>query len=75
MSAESLEMALRERGVPCRVEAFDRLALVVPDGPCDGMEDAAMRRETAALVRDHGFTHVAVELLDEPAGDAAVHRD
>ena len=74
MSAESLEMALRERGIPCRVEAFDRLALLVPDGPC-AVEDAAMRRETAALVRDHGFTHVAVELLDEPAGDAAVHRD
>ncbi len=80
MSAESLETALRSRGIHCRVGARDRLALLLPDedfaaGDLAGLEDTAFRRETVALAREHGFTHVALELVDEPAGDAAVHRD
>lgn len=75
MSAASLESALRERGIACRVEERERLALLVPDGPIALLEDAAARREAVALVRAHGFTHIALEIADEPAGNAAVHRD
>ena len=75
MSAESLEAALRARGIACRVEARERLALLVPDGPLGPIEDAALRRDVVASLRDHGFTHLALELVDDPAGDAAVHRD
>ena len=75
MSATSLEAALRSHGVPCRVEPLDRLALLIPDGPVAVLEAAARRRETIALVRDHGFTHVAIELVDEPVGDAPLPRD
>lgn len=73
MSAVSLEASLRARGVHCRVEGADRLAVLVPDGPLSGIEDAATRREIVALLREHGFTHVALELVNEPGADAAVH--
>jgi len=75
MSAESLETALRARGIACRVEGLERLALLRPDGPIPVLEEAAARREAVALLREHGFTHLALELVDESAGDAAVHRD
>ena len=75
MSAESLEMVLRARGVACRVEGFERLALLVPEGALDAYADPGARREIVALVGEHGVTHLALELVDEPVGDAAVHRD
>lgn len=74
MTAASLEAALRSRGISCRVEPLDRLALLIPEGQHAVLEDATVRREAVALVREHGFTHVAIELVDEPGGDAALHR-
>ena len=75
MSAATLEAALVVRGIACRVEERDRLALLVPHGPIGQLVDPVARREVLALVREHGFTHLALELVDDPAGDAAVHRD
>ena len=75
MTQESLEATLRARGIACRVEGHERLALLVPDGSVSAIEDGAVRREVVGLLRDHGFTHLALELVDDPAGDAAVHRD
>lgn len=75
MSAESLEGMLRARGIRCRVEGHERLALLVPDGPVVALEELGVRREVVSLLRDHGFTHIALELDDDPGADAAVHRD
>ena len=74
MNALTLEDSLRARGLACRVEARDRLALLVPEGPVAALVDPTLRREIVGLVRDHGFTHLALELVDEPGGDAPVHR-
>ena len=75
MSAESLESLLRDRGIACRVEARERLALLVCEGSVALLDDAAVRREVVSVLRDHGFTHLALELDDDPGSDAAVHRD
>ena len=75
MSAASLETALRARGVACRVEDRERLALLIPEGSVAAIEDPSVRREIVSLLREHGFTHLALEVSDAPSGDAAVHRD
>ncbi|HUF25368.1 MAG TPA: hypothetical protein VMM18_00200 [Gemmatimonadaceae bacterium] len=67
MKANAFEAALRAEGIDCTVEERDALAVVVPGG--DGMPraggavlDAAQRALVLRLGREHGFTHVAVEL-------------
>ena len=59
--SHSLETQLRENGVACRVEARDRLAILVPDYGAGRMtvDDRVRILKTA---RDHGFTHVSLEL-------------
>ena len=51
------EQRLRERGMPCRAETRDRLAILIPDGDC-----ILRRRDVIEIARAEGFTHVAVEL-------------
>ena len=88
MTVESLEAALDALGIPCTVEAHERLAVIVPRGEVSALEDARHRRETVRLAREHGFTHIALELVeqspaapdDSGAGASAgrrapVHRD
>lgn len=61
-----LESQVRESGVACRVEARDRLAIVVPES---GVQlSAEQRRQILQLAKSEGFTHVAVEL--DPVGAA-----
>jgi hypothetical protein len=75
--AEGLERALREAGLPCVVDAFDRLAVIVP-GP-DGVElgDASLRRRALALLPHYGFTHLALELTGPSSREPGenLHRD
>ncbi len=75
MSAETLEAALRDLGIECRVEAIDRLAVITPES--DEVEQATIRarREMLRLLPAHGFTHLALELRSESADRAPVHRD
>ena len=89
-NAAALEDALRALGVDCFVEAHGRLAVVVPRGAVD-FTDPARRQAALRLVTEHGFTHLALELVDatddarERAADdgvdggsdggAALHRD
>ena len=64
MSADSLEAALRALGIACRVQGIERLALLIPDGAIEALEDARIRREAVGLLRAHGFTHLALEITD-----------
>jgi len=70
MSAATLEVALRAQGIACHVEARDRLAIVVPESAApNGMPDLASREareRVLALAREHGFTHLALELPAPP---------
>jgi hypothetical protein len=75
VSAASLETALREIGIACAVEAHDRLAMIIPDDAARELGEAPVRRETLRIAREHGFSHVALELLADPADRAALHRD
>ena len=57
-----------ERGLPCKVEPRAGLAVLIADrGTMTALADPEVRRATLALAREHGFTHVAVELRDDVA--------
>lgn len=59
---------LAERGLPCKVEPRAGLAvLVAGHATMTALADPEVRRGALALAREHGFTHVAVELRDDLA--------
>lgn len=63
----ALEKALAERGLPFKVETRAGLAvLIAGEATVARMGDAELRRAALALAREHGFTHVAIELRSEP---------
>jgi len=61
-SREDLERALRALGVRCGVEAFDALAVAIPEPGERSLECDDIRRGAIKLARAHGFSHLAVEL-------------
>jgi len=73
--ATSLAQALGARGIACRVEARERLAVVQFDESTSG---SRLDRDARALVlqvaRGHGFTHVAID-LGTAGDDALISRD
>lgn len=63
MSAAALQQALAAVGLPCAVEARERLAVLAADVPVAAALGATATRELAVrLAAEHGFTHVALEL-------------
>jgi hypothetical protein len=75
--AAGLARALRALGFPCDVEPRAALA-VLSMRAADAARLAASPDRTVALglAKEHGFTHVAVELGADPGGArAAVLRD
>jgi hypothetical protein len=61
--AEALAAALAELGVPCRVETRGHLAVVLADaGGAKRFGEADVRQRALAVAREHGFTHLALEL-------------
>jgi hypothetical protein len=58
-----LETRMREAGLSCRVEARERLAIIVPDAGTPTREERLRMME---LARAEGFTHACVDL--EPGG-------
>ena len=63
----ALEGALAERGLVVKVEPRGGLAvLVANEATVKQLGDAEVRRAAIALAREHGFTHVAIELRSEP---------
>jgi hypothetical protein len=63
-SREGLERALQGMGLHCRIEAYDALAVVVPDIGERRLELDDIRRRAIELARAHGFSHLAVELRE-----------
>ena len=61
-----LETTLRETGVACRVEARDGLAILVPDHEAVHLT-AADRQRILKTAREHGFSHVSLELEPDVA--------
>ncbi len=77
MNATALAEALRGQGLDCVVDARERMAVLVPaTGEAAGALAAeARRRAVLELARAHGFTHVAIELIDDVRAPAAVPGD
>lgn len=73
MSAETLMDALAAAGCPARVEARGRLAVVITEDPRP-LADETIRRTALRLAREHGFTHLALELADAGEHEEAVRR-
>jgi len=74
VSAAGLQQALSAMGIACTVEAREKLALIIPASE-SMLSDVAIRRAVLALLADHGFTHVALEIPDQPDDHAAVSGD
>ena len=81
-NAVALAAAIAELGIDCALEARGGLALLLPtpEGVAALQVDES-RRAVLALAKEHGFTHVAIELPSErrksstPPTDAPVLRD
>ena len=48
--------------------------LMVESGVAERLADGELRRAALALAREHGFTHLAVELAPSAGGDAPLPR-
>jgi hypothetical protein len=80
-NASALAAAIAELGVQCSLEVRGGLALLLPvQESVATLQLPDTRRAVLALARDHGFTHVAIELpSDRRSGergtDASLLRD
>lgn len=72
IGARALERALAGRSIRARVEGRGALAVVIPSPDAPAI-DAATRLWMVQAAREAGFTHVALELVPDPAdADAAL---
>ena len=77
----ALQGALAERGLVVQVESRAGLAVLIADSATVARlgGDAELRRAALALAREHGFSHVAIELRGDGSAptrpDAPVSRD
>ncbi len=79
-SATALAAGIAELGIRCSLEPRGRLAVLVPmSSSIERLQGAETRRALVALAKQHGFTHVAVELPDDHGAshdaDAPLLRD
>ena len=81
-NAASLAAAIATLGVQCSLEARGGLALLMPVAASVAkLQDPETRRAVVALAREHGFTHVGIELPKDlrgagtPEADAPLLRD
>jgi hypothetical protein len=71
-NARALAEALRGLGVACAVEPRQALAIITVDaGSAASLATLYRRQAILAMAKEHGFTHVAVELNADPAGAGA----
>jgi hypothetical protein len=57
----ALMEAMRAAGIPGEVQARDNLAVLLTSDPAP-FADTERRRRALALAREHGFTHLAIEM-------------
>ena len=69
--AVGLATALDAIGIPCVVESRAGLAVITAAGSTARLASTSLRRDVLALGRQHGFTHVAVELAADATGPGA----
>jgi hypothetical protein len=69
--AVALATALGAIGIACVVEARAGLAVIRVAAGAAHLASTSLRRDVLALGRQHGFTHVAVELEADAAGGGA----
>jgi len=75
-NAEALATAIAELGVPCSLEARGGLAVVMPVlESVAALRAPETRRAVLSLAREHGFTHVAIELPSERRGAGSREND
>ena len=75
-NAASLAAAIGALGVQCSLEARGGLALLMPlPASVTTLQDADTRRAILALAREHGFTHVGIELPNDRRGAGAGDAD
>lgn len=73
-AAESLRRSLALIGVAGRVEAHERLAVLIASDP-SVLLDAELRRRALVLAREHRFTNLALEIGEQPTARAALSGD
>jgi hypothetical protein len=75
-NAAALSAAIGELGLECVLEARGGLVLLMPVATSvEKLKDPDQRRAVLALARQHGFTHVALELPNERRDDSATDGD
>jgi hypothetical protein len=80
-NAAALAEAIAALGVECDIEARGGLVLLLPSvGSVEKLAEEETRRAALALARQHGFTHVGIELPHDrrkaaPGSDAPLPRD
>jgi hypothetical protein len=62
VDGRSAEATVRALGVRCVVEVRGNLAVLIPAPDERSLGDPERRRRVLAALREHGFTHAAVEL-------------
>lgn len=75
--AVALAAALRALGIPCDVESREAMALIATRAEHAARLAAPLERNAVlALASQHGFTHIAVELIaDAATAGATLLRD
>ena len=73
MSAESLERSLEALGLRGRVEVRGSLAVLAGEEHVS-LEELRLRDAAVSMAVGHGYTHLALELLDDVDDDASLPR-
>jgi hypothetical protein len=74
MNVENLERALAEIGLHGIVEVRGSMAVLRMEGDA-GLADDELRALAVDAAERNGFTHLALEVVDDAERRAAVHRD
>jgi hypothetical protein len=74
MNVENLERALAEIGLHGIVEVRGSMAVLRMEGDA-GLADDELRSLAVDAAERNGFTHLALEVVDDAERRAAVHRD
>ncbi len=75
-NAASLGAAIAALGIHCSLEVRGGLALLLPvPASVEKLQDPETRRAVLALAREHGFTHVGIELPSDRRGAEARDAD